>query len=93
MTIISPRDANGPSRREGGFAWTTKRRWVFNLSPKPVVMCMSRMLSCSTPAGKSCLLDRYITGIFEGQAKNTIGAAFAAKKVCAVLTCHIYLQQ
>ncbi|KAL3162934.1 Ras- protein Rab-24 [Trebouxia sp. C0010 RCD-2024] len=31
--------------------------------------------------GKSCLLDRYITGIFEGQAKNTIGAAFAAKKV------------
>ncbi|DBA94866.1 TPA: Ras-related protein Rab-24 [Trebouxia sp. C0004] len=31
--------------------------------------------------GKSCLLDRYITGFFEGQHKNTIGAAFAAKKV------------
>ena len=32
-------------------------------------------------AGKSCLLDRYVTGIFERQPKNTIGAAFAAKKV------------
>ena len=27
------------------------------------------------------MLDRYITGFFEGQPKNTIGAAFAAKKV------------
>lgn len=31
--------------------------------------------------GKSCLVDRYINGAFEATQKNTIGAAFAAKKV------------
>ncbi|KAK9834963.1 hypothetical protein WJX81_000121 [Elliptochloris bilobata] len=31
--------------------------------------------------GKSCLVDRYINNAFEAKQKNTIGAAFAAKKV------------
>ncbi|BDA42634.1 Ras-related protein Rab-24 [Coccomyxa sp. Obi] len=31
--------------------------------------------------GKSCLVDRYINSIFELTPKNTIGAAFAAKKI------------
>ncbi|KAK9909648.1 hypothetical protein WJX75_005576 [Coccomyxa subellipsoidea] len=31
--------------------------------------------------GKSCLVDRYINSIFENTPKNTIGAAFAAKKI------------
>ena len=31
--------------------------------------------------GKSCLVDRYINSTFEEAPKNTIGAAFAAKKV------------
>lgn len=39
-------------------------------------------------AGKSCLLDRYVNGFFEGQPRNTIGAAFAAKKVCPTACKH-----
>mmetsp|Transcript_33986 Transcript_33986/g.85605 ORF Transcript_33986/g.85605 Transcript_33986/m.85605 type:complete len:126 (+) Transcript_33986:658-1035(+) len=31
--------------------------------------------------GKSCLVDRYINSTFDSQQKNTIGAAFAAKRV------------
>ena len=37
-------------------------------------------------AGKSCLLDRYVTGAFEADAKNTVGTAFAAKRVRARLS-------
>ena len=33
------------------------------------------------PAGKTCLVDRYINSTFETAPKNTIGVAFAAKKV------------
>lgn len=36
--------------------------------------------------GKSCLLDRFINGLFEGHPRNTIGAAFAAKKVWSPCT-------
>ena len=39
-------------------------------------------LSCASSAGKSCLVDRYINNAFECKQKNTIGAAFAAKKAC-----------
>jgi GTPase SAR1 family protein len=35
----------------------------------------------SSGVGKTCLLDRYVNDSFEPSAKNTIGAAFAAKKV------------
>ncbi|KAK9816502.1 hypothetical protein WJX72_001178 [[Myrmecia] bisecta] len=35
----------------------------------------------SQSVGKSCLVDRYINGLFEGTPRNTIGAAFAAKKI------------
>ena len=31
--------------------------------------------------GKTCLVDRYINSTFETAPKNTIGVAFAAKKV------------
>ena len=31
--------------------------------------------------GKTCLVDRYINSTFETAQKNTIGVAFAAKKV------------
>lgn len=34
----------------------------------------------SSGVGKTCLLDRYINNSFEPSPKNTIGAAFAAKK-------------
>lgn len=35
--------------------------------------------------GKSCLLDRYVNGTWEPASKNTVGAAFSAKKVGNVL--------
>lgn len=35
----------------------------------------------SSGVGKTCLLDRYVNNSFEQSPKNTIGAAFAAKKV------------
>ena len=37
----------------------------------------------SSGVGKTCLLDRYISNQFEPTPKNTIGAAFAAKRVSA----------
>ena len=37
----------------------------------------------SSGVGKTCLLDRYVNDSFEPTPKNTIGAAFAAKKVRA----------
>lgn len=36
--------------------------------------------------GKTCLLDRYVNDQFESAPKNTIGAAFAAKKVGGTCT-------
>ena len=44
---------------------------------------LRRPLSC---AGKSCLLDRYVTVAFETDVKNTVGSAFAAKRVRASLS-------
>lgn len=35
--------------------------------------------------GKSCLVDRFISQRFDEYQKNTIGAAFAAKKVSSSL--------
>lgn len=88
---------NGPSRRQSGPAWTTKRRYVRLGTFRCCLATCSRILCCwsttVTITGKSCLLDRYISGIFEGQPKNTIGAAFAAKKVCAVLPAQMWLAQ
>ena len=36
---------------------------------------------CCLGAGKSCIVDRYIMGAFEQDVQNTVGTAFAAKRV------------
>lgn len=40
----------------------------------------SQMPSCLA-SGKTCLLDRYINGTWDSSSKNTVGAAFSAKRV------------
>ena len=59
-----------------GIAGVTRQALIDTAVPQVVLLGLQSV-------GKSCLLDRYINSTFEETPKNTIGAAFAAKKVGA----------
>lgn len=63
-------------------------RWIVRPGQAPVASFESGWRHSSSQglypfhfAGKSCLVDRYINQAFDCHQKNTIGAAFAAKRV------------
>ena len=49
--------------------------------PQNRVWALQVVLLGQQSVGKTCLVDRYINSTFETAPKNTIGVAFAAKKV------------
>ena len=58
----------------------------FSLLVSTIMMATQQAIGCAfhsgaVTAGKTCLVDRYINSTFETAPKNTIGVAFAAKKV------------